>query len=175
MTLRSKHLAALDSTVAGDSDVKLIFGDSTMQASLLGTARKNLAFFQPSSHLVRNVRIVPRNMVQDLRGVRLCVVLAECRARRVQNLLPSRRLATRARVSRRNKQKPRSSSIRYARRSASALSLLRLPGTGPLATVPAHQCQSSSRVTTIRASSATQRDGARSNAPPTSFLHLQCP
>ena len=45
MTLRSKHLAALDSTVAGDSDVKLIFGDSTMQASLLGTARKNLAFF----------------------------------------------------------------------------------------------------------------------------------
>ena len=45
MTLRSKHLAALDSTVAGDSDVKLIFGDSTMQASLLGTARKQLAFF----------------------------------------------------------------------------------------------------------------------------------
>jgi hypothetical protein len=45
MTLRSKHLAALDSTVAGDSDVKLIFGDSTMQASLLGTARKKLAFF----------------------------------------------------------------------------------------------------------------------------------
>ena len=105
MTLRSKHLAALDSTVAGDSDVKLIFGDSTMQASLLGTARKNLAFFQPSSHLVRNVRIVPRNMVQDLRGFRLCVGLAECRARRAQNLLPSRRLATRARVSRRNKQK----------------------------------------------------------------------
>ena len=105
MTLRSKHLAALDSTVAGDSDVKLIFGDSTMQASLLGTARKNLAFFQPSSHLVRNVRIVPRNMVQDLRGFRLCVGLAECRARRAQNLLPSRRLATRARVSRRNKPK----------------------------------------------------------------------
>ena len=71
--------------------------------------------------------------------------------------------------------KPRSPSIRYARRSASALSLLRLPGSGPLATMPAHQCQSSSRVTTIRASSATQRDGVRSNAPPTSFLHLQCP
>jgi len=60
-------------------------------------------------------------------------------------------------------------------RAAQCLGLLRLPGTGPLATVPAHQCQSSSRVTTIRASSATQRDGARSNAPPTSFLHLLCP
>jgi hypothetical protein len=105
MTLRSKHLAALDSTVAGDSDVKLIFGDSTMQASLLGMARSIWPFFPAPSQLVRSVLIVPRNMVQDLRGFRLCVGLAECRARRAQNLLPSRRLATRARVSRRNKQK----------------------------------------------------------------------
>jgi hypothetical protein len=68
-----------------------------------------------------------------------------------------------------------SPSIRYARCSSSASSLLGLPGTGPLSTVPAHQCQSSSRVTTIRASWATQRDGARSTSPPTSFLHLLCP
>lgn len=38
MTLRSKHLTALDSTIANHRDVSLIFGDSTMQASLVEKA-----------------------------------------------------------------------------------------------------------------------------------------
>jgi len=38
MTLRSKHLSALESKVANHCDVKLIFGDATMQASLLEKA-----------------------------------------------------------------------------------------------------------------------------------------
>jgi len=38
MTLRSKHLSALESAVANHPDVKLIFGDATMQASLLERA-----------------------------------------------------------------------------------------------------------------------------------------
>jgi hypothetical protein len=38
MTLRSKHLAALDAQVASMRDVKAIFGDSTIQASLIERA-----------------------------------------------------------------------------------------------------------------------------------------
>lgn len=34
MTLRSKHLQALEVAIANHPDVKLIFGDSTMQASI---------------------------------------------------------------------------------------------------------------------------------------------
>jgi hypothetical protein len=34
MTLRSKHLSALESSVANHPDVKLIFGDATMQVPL---------------------------------------------------------------------------------------------------------------------------------------------
>ncbi len=38
MTLRSKHLTALDSKIANLPDVALIFGHATMQASLLEKA-----------------------------------------------------------------------------------------------------------------------------------------
>ena len=38
MTLRSRHLAALPEAVAKDQDVRLIFGETTMQASLLESA-----------------------------------------------------------------------------------------------------------------------------------------
>ena len=38
MTLRSKHLSALTSDVANHPDVNLIFGDATIQASLISTA-----------------------------------------------------------------------------------------------------------------------------------------
>ena len=38
MTLRSRHLSALTTRVADHSDVKLILGDSTIQASLISTA-----------------------------------------------------------------------------------------------------------------------------------------
>ena len=34
MTLRSKHLAALDGTIANMPDVKMVFGDATMQVAL---------------------------------------------------------------------------------------------------------------------------------------------
>jgi hypothetical protein len=44
MTLRSKHLAALETDVAGFPDVKRIFGDSTMQASLLERAENRKRF-----------------------------------------------------------------------------------------------------------------------------------
>ena len=44
MTLRSKHLQALESNVANHPDVKLIFGDSTMQASLLEMAEHRKRF-----------------------------------------------------------------------------------------------------------------------------------
>ena len=44
MTLRSKHLQALESNVANHPDVKLIFGDSTMQASLLEIAEHRKRF-----------------------------------------------------------------------------------------------------------------------------------
>ena len=39
MTLRSKHLAALDGTIANMVDVKLVFGDATMQASIMEKAQ----------------------------------------------------------------------------------------------------------------------------------------
>lgn len=39
MTLRSKHLTALDSSIANQPDVSLIFGNSTMQASLVEKAQ----------------------------------------------------------------------------------------------------------------------------------------
>lgn len=39
MTLRSKHLAALPGEVAGNEDVTLIFGDATIQASLVERAQ----------------------------------------------------------------------------------------------------------------------------------------
>lgn len=38
MTLRSKHLAALPSSIANHADVKSIFGDATIQASLVERA-----------------------------------------------------------------------------------------------------------------------------------------
>ena len=38
MTLRSRHLSALETDVANHPDVKLVFGDATMQASLLERA-----------------------------------------------------------------------------------------------------------------------------------------
>ena len=38
MTLRSKHLAALIPDIANNEDVKLIFGDATIQASLIESA-----------------------------------------------------------------------------------------------------------------------------------------
>jgi hypothetical protein len=38
MTLRSKHLAALPSDIANHPDVVMIFGDATMQASLIERA-----------------------------------------------------------------------------------------------------------------------------------------
>lgn len=44
MTLRSKHLQALRSTVANHPDVKLIFGENTMQASLLERAEHRKKF-----------------------------------------------------------------------------------------------------------------------------------
>ena len=44
MTLRSKHLQALNSNVANHPDVKLIFGESTMQASLLERAEHRKRF-----------------------------------------------------------------------------------------------------------------------------------
>ena len=60
MTLRSKHLVALDTQIANQPDVSFIFGDSTMQASLIEKAehrhRYNLVGknhdleFWPSAH-----------------------------------------------------------------------------------------------------------------------------
>ena len=44
MTLRSKHLQALSSDVANHPDVKLIFGENTMQASLLERAEHRKRF-----------------------------------------------------------------------------------------------------------------------------------
>ena len=38
MTLRAKHLTALDSQIANQPDVSLVFGDATMQASLVEKA-----------------------------------------------------------------------------------------------------------------------------------------
>mgnify|MGYP007000254295 CR=1 len=38
MTLRSKHLSALDTDVATHEDVRAIFGEATIQASLLERA-----------------------------------------------------------------------------------------------------------------------------------------
>lgn len=44
MTLRSKHLSALDSNIANHPDVTLIFGDSTMQASLVERAEHRMRY-----------------------------------------------------------------------------------------------------------------------------------
>ena len=44
MTLRSKHLQALESAVANHCDVQALFGDSTMQASLLERAEHRQRF-----------------------------------------------------------------------------------------------------------------------------------
>eukprot|EP01038_Epipyxis_sp_PR26KG_P004031 gene4031-5768_t len=62
MTLRSKHLAALETNIANHPDVTLIFGDATMQASLIEKAEHRQRFrlvglnheleYWPSSHTV---------------------------------------------------------------------------------------------------------------------------
>lgn len=44
MTLRSKHLAALSTDIANHPDVRMIFGDSTMQASLVEMAEHRQIF-----------------------------------------------------------------------------------------------------------------------------------
>jgi hypothetical protein len=175
MTLRSKHLAALDSTVAGDSDVKLIFGDSTMQASLLGTARKKLVFF-PGAFSSGSQR--PDRARKHGSGFTRGSIM--CCPGRMQSA-PSSELATVSSACNTSSSKPAQQtktpipidSIRAAQ--CLGFKLVAVPGSGPLPTVPAHQCQSSSRVTTIRASWATQRDGARSKSPTLSCVHLLCP
>lgn len=44
MTLRSKHLAALPSDIANHPDVKMVFGDSTIQASLVERAENRQCY-----------------------------------------------------------------------------------------------------------------------------------
>jgi xanthosine utilization system XapX-like protein len=44
MTLRSKHLAALNTDIANHPDVKMIFGESTMQASVVEVAEHRQVF-----------------------------------------------------------------------------------------------------------------------------------
>lgn len=44
MTLRSKHLAALGTEIANHPDVRSIFGDSTMQASMIEMSEHRLIY-----------------------------------------------------------------------------------------------------------------------------------
>lgn len=57
MTLRSKHLAALLPDIANHADVKLIFGDATIQASLVESAEHRQKYrLVGLNHEVRKLR-----------------------------------------------------------------------------------------------------------------------